>query len=47
MRKLVNIAFLGLFLLAVIVLMALVDCSGERPELEQFGSSTALNEVSF
>lgn len=47
MRKLVNVALLGLSILAIILLLALVDCSGERPQLEGLGFSDALVEVSL
>jgi hypothetical protein len=35
MRKLKNIILLGLLALAILLLVTLVDCSGDRPRLEQ------------
>ncbi len=35
MRKIANIAFFGVLVVAIVLLLALVDCSGERPSLEQ------------
>ena len=35
MRKIANIAFFGVLVVAIVLLMALVDCSGERPSLEE------------
>ena len=47
MRKFVNIAFFGLFIVAIILLMALVDCSGERPSLEQSGLWPTFHGISL
>lgn len=35
MRNLKNILLLGLLVLAILLLGTLVDCSGDRPRLEQ------------
>lgn len=35
MRNLKNIILLGLLVLAILLLVTLVDCSGDRPRLEQ------------
>ena len=35
MRKIANIAFFGVLVVAIVLLMALVDCSGDRPSLEE------------
>ncbi len=45
MRKIVNLAFFGILIVAIVILLALVDCSGERPSLEQ--SSTQLPKVNI
>ena len=43
MRKIANIAFFGVLVVAIVLLLALVDCSGERPSLEQTGYQLSLH----
>ena len=35
MRKIVNIAFFGVLIVAIVLLLDIIACSGERPSLEQ------------
>ena len=37
MRKIGNLIFFGILIVATVILLTLVDCSGERPTLEQSG----------
>ena len=37
MRKIGNLIFFGILIVATVILLTLVDCSGERPSLEQSG----------